>query len=160
EVPQPDNPCPPLSVSKAGTGRLSFVDTRIASDPMVVLSVPGDMPMGLFTRPGQIFVTDGARQGGPFCFPPAPPPPPPPHFSPAGLATAEVYGKGSPLGPSPHGNLRIFAGDASGMSLTSTIDAPANLTDVLVVRDVAFVAAGEVGLLIYDVSDPAHPVEV
>ncbi|RKH40976.1 hypothetical protein D7X12_19415, partial [Corallococcus sicarius] len=155
----PKEQCPGRPKALGTEGKVVLFDTRVPSDPVRIgeLAVGEDVFGATFAR-GRAFVVTGTHEGVFNCSTGAGDPfalPPPPESSLVGHAAGDqaVPGPGS----TPHGALHVFASAKPG-ALSKTLAVDSALTDVVVVGEVAIVAAADQGLLFIDVSDPANPV--
>ncbi|HEX8440228.1 Ig-like domain-containing protein, partial [Archangium sp.] len=153
-------PCETTQLAMGSGGKVRLLDTRDPTDPILVAEL-GDSaePYGVALHGGRLYVASGGHEGTFYC--PSPPLPPPPEYSVSGGGTGgqrtTYHGK---TGQTPSGSLRIFTSTRAGATPAGVLNYPYNLTDVVVVRDTAIVAAAEAGLLFVDVSDPANPKEL
>ena len=164
--PRPDgeNLCITQETGYGTGGKVFLVDTRVASDPVVlgsyeVESHGNSEPYNATIAGGRLYVVSGGHQGTIFC--PNPDdlkPPPPPESSMNGGSTHAQ--RDDYAGAQRGGALNIFPSLALGTSAIGHIDTVDNLVDVVVVRGVAIVADAEFGLRFYDVTNPALPTQV
>ncbi|MFP2932272.1 IPT/TIG domain-containing protein [Pyxidicoccus sp. 3LG] len=158
-TPDPEARCPGTPAAYGSAGSVTLFDTRTASDPVRIGGLP--MPVDVFGAAlahGRAFVVTGRHEGLFFCPPEPYDPmklPPPPETSLTGSASGE-HARNVP-GEPPSGSLLVYTSARPGASVEASLLFPYSLTDVVVVSDVAIVAAAEYGLLFVDVSDPAHP---
>ncbi|HVE83839.1 MAG TPA: IPT/TIG domain-containing protein, partial [Myxococcales bacterium] len=155
-----DQDCPGLLHASGYRGEIALVDARRPADPLIVdrMSSSGDV-FGATVAGGRLFAVTGQHDGVYFCSQEDPTKlPPPPEFSIKGHERGDhntVY-----KGGGPSGSLRIYASSSPSAPMVGELSYPHNLTDVVVVGDVAIVSAAELGLLFIDVLDPANPVEL
>ncbi|MHB8877329.1 MAG: IPT/TIG domain-containing protein, partial [Myxococcaceae bacterium] len=156
----PQQPCGPFTAA-GGRGRVSFVDARLASDPLLVTDLPSPgEPYGATLANGRAFVVTGRHQGIQFCRAlDVPFPPPPPTVSATGGGNGGQRDTFKP-GEGPGGKLVVYTSASAGAQIAGTLEYPYSLTDVVVTGDVAIAAAAELGLLFIDVSNPSAPVEL
>ncbi|MET0406725.1 MAG: IPT/TIG domain-containing protein, partial [Cystobacter sp.] len=175
-----EEPCPfPTSESYTGAGTggaLALFDTRDAADPVLLGRVSGggtaQEPYGATVAGGRLLVAMGNHAGVIYCE--GQPFPPPPwaslnsghrtKFVGVGSNNEDYAAEDTPITDmsGPHGALELYDSAGVGARRVARRPYPYSLTDVVVVRDVAIVAAAEYGLLFFDVraDNPEAPKEL
>ncbi|MBS2024357.1 MAG: IPT/TIG domain-containing protein, partial [Deltaproteobacteria bacterium] len=172
--PEDNSPCETRKLAYGDLGGAFLIDTRSAQDPVFIKSLPvpnlGELTAGNAAQPyggvvadGRLFLAMGAHQGIQFC-----PqsdgltysPPPPPDTSVIGGGTQAQRTGAYKRSEHTTGALVVYSSASADATPLATVTLPWNVTDVAVVRGYAVIAAPEFGLVIYDVSNPAAPVEV
>ncbi|HZI15279.1 MAG TPA: Ig-like domain-containing protein, partial [Myxococcus sp.] len=155
----PNGRCPGTPPAFGTGGGVTLFDTRTANDPVRIGSLEdGEDVFGAALARGRAYVVAGRHEGIFFCPPENYSPttlPPPPETSLTGGASGE-QARATPAQP-PTGSLRIYSSARPGASVEGQLHFPYNITDVVVVRDVAILAAAEYGLIFVDVSEPDAP---
>src|SRR5262249_53126601 len=141
----------------SGAGAAFFVDTRKPTDPVTLAALPviGE-PFGATIAGGRAYVVSGRHVGtknGPKCTP-----------FPAQIpdSYAQSHGVRPPSKSSPaSGSLAIYSSAGADAQIVSSLQfSGLDLTDVVVVRDVAVLASYDSGLIFVDVADATSPKEL
>jgi hypothetical protein len=136
-------------------GSISFVDAREVDDPLVVRRIPSSegAAYGAAIANGWLFAAEGQREGVKYC--PGGTNPPPEYSVRGSGARTTFFDKKE----KPRGALTILP-IGPGLTGTGRLDYAYNLTDVVVIGDVAIASAAEFGLLVFDVANPTAPKEI